>query len=106
MRKTMLTVAGLCLLMGGLVAGGVESRAQPVQVEADAILGSKLSKLHNRQEVLDALASMIRLYGWRCDSISAARFLVFSRGYKIVCNRYAYEYLIKDRGGRWVVTLE
>ena len=75
-------------------------------VEPDAVLGSTIKELPNRQEVLDELVRMIRARGWRCNTISSARMMVFSRGFEVSCNGYAYEYEIRDRGGRWVVTLE
>ena len=80
--------------------------ASAVEVEPDAILGSKVEELDNRQQVLNALVNLIQTRGWKCDSISAARKLFFSRGFEVQCNWFAYKYVIKDRGGRWVVTLK
>jgi hypothetical protein len=28
------------------------------------------------------------------------------RGYKLVCNRFAYSYDIEDKGGHWIVKVE
>ena len=80
--------------------------AQHTGVEAGAIIGPKLEKLSNRQELFGSLVVMIRARGWRCDSISAARTFFWGRGFDVKCNGYAYHYQIEDRGGRWVVTLK
>ena len=77
-----------------------------VEIESDAIIGPKFERLPNKRQVLDDLVVLIRAYGWRCDRVSSARFLVFSRGFQVQCNGYAYDYEIKDRGGQWVVTLD
>lgn len=52
-----------------------------------------------------AAANIIKIYGYRCDSISSARPMYFSHGYVIQCNSFRYEYEIRGRGGRWVVTI-
>ncbi len=49
---------------------------------------------------------MIRIYGWRCDNVSAVTKFAFSRGFHVYCNNFNYGYDIKDRGGNWVVTLK
>ena len=87
---------------------GATAQAQPVQLEHDAIVGNSIASqsAEKRMELLNALANMIRLNGWRCDSISAARTMLFSRGYAVSCNGYAYSYEIEDRGGQWVVSLD
>ena len=80
--------------------------ASDVKIEPDVVFSSHIEQLDNRQEVLNILAGMIRSRGWRCDSISSARKLVFAKGFEIACNWFDYQYLIKDRGGQWVVTLK
>ena len=72
-----------------------------VPLEPDAIIGSDVGE--NR---INTLIKMVRESGHRCDTVSSARELVFSTGYQLVCNQYRYEYLIQDKGGRWVVTVE
>ena len=54
---------------------------QSVRVESDAIIGSKIKKMDDRQALLDELVGYIHAQGWKCDSISAARMHVFSRGF-------------------------
>lgn len=56
--------------------------------------------------LVDAAVDLIRANTFKCDSISAARQMVFSRGVVVVCNKYAYTYDLKDRGGHWVVTVD
>ena len=80
--------------------------SRSVRVEPDAIFGSKLKGLDDRQKLLEELVGKIRARGWKCDSISSARRMVFSRGFEVNCNGYAYEYVIEDKGGKWVVRLD
>lgn len=56
--------------------------------------------------LVDPAVAMIRANGWRCDSISAVRPFMLSRGFTVVCNGFRYEYDISDRGGNWVVELQ
>jgi hypothetical protein len=44
--------------------------------------------------------------GYTCDSISAVRFWMFSRGVTITCNDLRYDYDLADKGGRLVVTVK
>ena len=62
--------------------------------------------LVGEKAVLNAMASMIKANGYKCDSISAAIPFSFSTGYTVTCNNYAYTYEIADKGGNWVVTLK
>ncbi len=52
------------------------------------------------------MAAMVRLYDYRCDSISSAQPWVLSHGFTLVCNRFRYEYEIQDKGGHWIVTVK
>ena len=31
---------------------------------------------------------------------------VFSRGFDVSCNDYAYQYVVEDKGGTWVARLD
>lgn len=53
-----------------------------------------------------ALAAMVRLHGYRCDSISGVALFVLSRGYHLFCNRSNYHFELADKGGKWVVTVD
>ncbi|TOA26958.1 hypothetical protein, partial [Vibrio parahaemolyticus] len=57
-------------------------------------------------EVIPQMVRMIQLTGYKCDSISAIREMMVSRGFTVVCNNFYYEYEIEDKGGNWVVTLQ
>lgn len=96
------------LVRGALAAVALTTTlsAHAVEVEHEALFDETIENLPNRQEVLDALAAMVEIRGWRCDSISSARTLLLSRGFKISCNRFDYTYLIRDRGGNWIVSLK
>ncbi|ATI47245.1 TPA: hypothetical protein ACVU5S_003284 [Vibrio parahaemolyticus] len=57
-------------------------------------------------EVIPQMVRLIQLTGYKCDSISAIREMMLSRGFTVVCNNFFYEYDIEDKGGNWVVTLQ
>ena len=84
-----------CLLISG------PGFATPV--EREAVINEKLK---GRQDVLDDMARLVKAHGYKCDSISAARPMVFSRGFVLVCNGFAYEYELEDKGGNWRVTVK
>ena len=77
-----------------------------VVVESGAILGRRVEEAPDTQKLLSELVAKIRGRGWKCDTISSATTLLFSTGFSVGCNQFSYNYLIKDRGGRWVVTLD
>lgn len=82
------------------------AKPQSVPVEPDAIIASNVRDLDNRQAVLDKLVGLIRARGWKCDSISSARKHVFSRGFDVSCDGFAYSYAAEDKGGTWVARLD
>ncbi|MCE8523348.1 hypothetical protein KBY24_20090 [Ruegeria pomeroyi] len=89
------------------LTGATIASAQSVPIEPGAIISD--TKDFPRSKLLSLIdpgVNMIRAYGWRCDSISAIRPFVFSRGFTIVCNSFNYEYDISDKGGNWVVELQ
>ena len=51
-------------------------------------------------------AMLVRASGFRCDSISGADKFIFSSGMTLHCNNYNYSYDVRDRGGRWVVSVK
>ncbi|MDD9884768.1 MAG: hypothetical protein OXU62_09600 [Gammaproteobacteria bacterium] len=71
-------------------------------IEGGAFINYKV----NKPKILNALVALVKLHGYRCDSISAARPFVFSRGFTLICNHFSYEYEIEDKGGNWVVTVD
>lgn len=60
----------------------------------------------NMRNLISPAVGMIRAMGWRCDSISAMRPYLMSRGFTVVCNNFNYTYNISDKGGNWVVELD
>ncbi len=62
------------------------------------------SDIGNCRAVARELVSLVEAYGYRCSSISFINKWAFSRGFTIQCNNFAYEYEVKDKGGRWVVS--
>ena len=73
----------------------------PIEEDAAIYDGMK-----NNSPLLESLATAVRLYGYTCNSISAARPFVMSRGFTLVCNNFAYEYNIEDKGGNMSITVE
>ncbi len=70
-------------------------------LESDAIVSGSIGAGQ-----LEGTVSMIRASGYRCDSVSAIRPLVMSPGFSVACNRHRYDYLVRDRGGSWIVELD
>ena len=55
----------------------------------------------------NAFADYVVALGYRCDSISSFNKALWSSGkFKLNCNGYRYTYIIEDKGGRWVVTVD
>ena len=81
--------------------------AQSVPIESGAMISDTQDfPRANMIALIDPAVGMIKAYGWRCDSISAIRPFLFSRGFTVVCNQFSYEYDISDKGGNWVVELK
>lgn len=55
---------------------------------------------------IEALAFLVRMHGYGCNSVSVAKTMVSNNGYVLVCNRTQYEYEIKGKGRRWQVTVK
>lgn len=69
-----------------------------IPIETNAVISDQLT----REQVM-ALAQMVRISGYRCDSIAGARPWLFSFGFTLHCNGFRYEYEISEPGGRWQV---
>ncbi len=65
---------------------------------------ASLTKVTNKQ--VQALVLLFRLYGYRCDSVSAASPYLWGYGFNLYCNRFRYSYDIEDVGGRWKVKVD
>lgn len=55
-------------------------------------------------EMAAEFAHFVRATGYRCDSISALA--PRPGGFTLACNRSTFRYAIKDKDGRWIVTIE
>lgn len=53
-----------------------------------------------------AVQKVIRLYGFRCDSVDSVIESSWDGSYSVYCNDYHYRYSIDDVGGNWVVTVK
>lgn len=94
------------LIAAMVVFPGV-SIAQTVPIESDAVISDTSDMPRSKMiALIDPAVTMIRAYGWKCDSISAIRPFIFSRGFTVVCNRFNYTYDLSDKGGNWVVELK
>lgn len=74
--------------------------AEAFEIEAGADIHRKV------QGKLEAIVAVVEYFGYRCDTVSAARPLIFGNGFSLYCNRFRYGYSIEDRGGNWTVTLD
>jgi tetratricopeptide (TPR) repeat protein len=74
---------------------------RPAWLEAGAIISSNVTSAQ-----VEALRELVRLHGYRCDSVSAAAAWLLSPGYTLTCNRYRYRYSVEDKGGIWTVGVE
>ena len=97
--KSLPTVLALIALLWSSVAQA--DRHTAVVIESDAQIYKDVTHKQAR-----ALAGLIMIYGYRCDSISAVTPFAFSRGFHVYCNRWNYGYEVADKGGNWVVTLK
>ncbi len=94
---------GLVAILVGISALGGAASGKDVPKtprEPDAIITS----VSDAQ--VDALAAMVRLFDYKCDSVSAARPWLMSAGFTIHCNHFRYEYEVQDKGGHWTVTVK
>ena len=104
----MKAIATTLAAMLAVVLATVTVAATTSIIESDAIISDKFSNMGKAklEEVARATAGLIRVQGWRCDSISHLSEMVFSRGYNVACNRSRYSYDIVDRGGIPTVTID
>jgi len=59
-----------------------------------------------RKEAAQAAVKIVRLYGYRCDSISSFQPFIMGGGFTLNCNSYRYTYELEDVGGRIVVKVK
>lgn len=84
-------------------APGPSAMTSNVQIEPSAAIDADLRA---NSKFLNELVKFVRENEYRCDTISAVRPAVKSRGFRLVCNRFANRYDIEDKGGHWIVNTE
>jgi hypothetical protein len=72
-----------------------------VPIDSDAKIDPELQQ---NPDLMSQLAHYVRASGYRCESISALQPLPDSRGYVMICNRFALRYDIATQGDRLTVT--
>jgi len=79
----------------------VSAPTMATTIERGAQFGSGVT--HNQAK---AAAEIVKIYGYRCDSVSAFMTFALSHGFRLTCNGNRYAYELKDVGGRWRVTVK
>jgi hypothetical protein len=59
----------------------------------------------NPEQIKSRLVALIRLNGYKCDTLTKWHPMLFSRGYEVYCDLY-YSYDVEDKGGHWIVTVK
>lgn len=70
-------------------------------MEPGALIDSDVRK---KAKKIPELARMVRLYDYRCESISALKKLDRAPGYVLVCDNFTSAYEIQRYGKNWIVT--
>ncbi|OCJ12467.1 hypothetical protein A6U86_05440 [Rhizobium sp. AC27/96] len=102
---TMLGFFFAAVVIVGMLVGALISHVAHAQ-EAPPIEQNSQVMPDFPKELYPIAIELIKAKGWRCDSISAARKWVWSRGFTVVCNNYSYQYDFEDRGGNIEVSLK
>jgi hypothetical protein len=77
--------------------------ASAMPIEPDAVI---YPELRQDNDLIYELAHYVRASGYRCDSVSALQRLSYAHGFKLVCNRFNYKYVIEQKDGRSTVAVE
>lgn len=72
--------------------------AQNVKIDHDAIGTQRYS-----MEELYFVVALINLYGYQCESLSQVHEPFWGEGYNVICDRWRYDYEIRNKGGQWSV---
>ena len=75
--------------------------ALSVPIERDAVIRPDSPQ---NSETADEFAHFVRASGYRCESISALA--PRPGGFTLACNQSTFRYAIRDKDGRWTVTIE
>jgi hypothetical protein len=71
-------------------------------IERDAQINEEM---RTNTKLLKSLVSAVKKSGYKCDSISAAEPFKLTFGYTLKCNKYQYEYSIRDQAGNYTVSI-
>ena len=82
---------------------GCATQALGAPLEKDAIYTGDWSREY-AQVIADELSGLVRVRGYRCNTVSNLQRWVFSPGFDLSCNNFAYKYEIAYRDERWVIT--
>lgn len=88
-----------------LTAPGLISLALMLLIQPPSATQSQSDSMKDSNLQADVQRYVVSV-GYRCDSVSTMRPLLVGTGVTLVCNNYQYSYSVRDRGGRWVVTLD
>lgn len=94
-------IVTLALILSSAALAAASFAASPTPYDREAVISKDLTRTQ-----VYAMAELVRVYGYRCDTVSAASPWLFSRGFNLKCNRFRYSYDLEDRGGRWEVTVK
>lgn len=71
-------------------------------IERDAQINEEM---RTNTKLLKSLVNAVKKSGYKCDTISAAEPFKLTFGYTLKCNRYRYEYSIRDQAGNYTVSI-
>jgi hypothetical protein len=75
---------------------------QTAPIEKDAVMFEETKEWRSQTE---KIVQFVRANNYSCDSVSASRPMLMSRGYVLVCNKFSYKYDVEDKGGHWIVSV-
>ncbi|RWE07684.1 MAG: hypothetical protein EOS23_26545 [Mesorhizobium sp.] len=96
-----LTIVAAAFALSAVLKPSISAYA--IEIEQDAIISDQFP---NPCGLAEAGANLVRLHGWKCDSVSGLVPFITTRGFYLTCNYNSYRYEIEDRGGNWEVKLE
>ena len=101
--KTSLLLSALAI---GLFTTSLQAEPFPtytpekVKLEPNAAIPVQMGlyKLEGYLTAIDAAVYLVRVQGYKCDSVSGFKKWIFTIGFTLQCNDYNYEYELKDKG--------
>jgi hypothetical protein len=102
MNISLRVIVALGALFGALIFLAVPASSTSVPVQTTTTTSTADT---DQEQVKSRLTALIRLTGYKCDTLTKWRPMLFSRGYEVSCDLY-YSYEVEDKGGRWVVTVK